>query len=123
MGWTIKANNFLRDYGWVLAIIAAAIVLIVVFIIFIVMRVQKKKVPQRAVSVSAYMEALGGVDNIISHELRGSRIVIALHDFSLLDKEKLKEVGVDSFILMSDKLTLVIKGDAEHVYQLIFPQN
>ena len=36
--------------------------------------------------------------------------------------EKLKEAGVDSFIMMSDKLTLVIQGDAEKVNAAIFPE-
>ena len=59
-------------------------------------------------------------ENIVSHLRKGSRIELVLKDYSLLDKERLKAAGVDSFILMSNKLTLVIQGDAERVEKTLF---
>ena len=75
---------------------------------------------KKLASKSEYLDALGGETNIIEKELRGSRIVLRLADYSKLDKEKLKEAGVDGFIMMSDKLTLVIKGSTEEAYKVIF---
>ena len=40
-----------------------------------------------------------------------------------LTEEKIKEAGVDGFIKMSDRLTLVIKGDAEEVEKVLFGTN
>ena len=59
-------------------------------------------------------------DNLVDYKLIGSRIEVHLKDYSKLDKEKLKSAGVDGFILMSNKLTLVLKGDAKEVYKKIF---
>ncbi len=53
-------------------------------------------------------------------ELKGSRIVLKLKDVNLVDQAKVKEAGVDGFILMSTQLTLVIKGDAKKVYETLF---
>ena len=66
------------------------------------------------------LSALGGEENVLSKELKGSRIVLRLADYSKVDKQKLLEVGVDGFIEMEDKLTLVLKGDSEKVYKAIF---
>ena len=123
MGGTREFNQFLKENGWWLALAVAGVVLLAVLSILIPMLLRRKKKPVRKVVVSEYMDAFGGEANIISHELKGSRIVVKLQDYSLLDKEKLKGAGVDSFILMSSQLTLVIKGDAEQVYSLLFPKN
>ena len=67
-----------------------------------------------------YIEALGGLDNIIDKSLVGSRIVLTLKDYTGLKKDVLEKAGVTGFILMSDKLTLVVKEGAEEVYKSIF---
>jgi len=103
---------------------AALVVLIAVLAIILATRSKKKKkVVHRVVDKSAYMEALGGEDNVISHLRKGSRIELKLKDYDAIDKEKIKEAGVDGFIKMSDRLTLVIKGDAEVVEKTLFGSN
>ncbi|MCR5490901.1 MAG: PTS transporter subunit EIIB [Bacilli bacterium] len=115
-------NDFLKNYGWIFAVAVAALILIVVVLIILLGR--KKKGGRKAVvDETAYYAALGGADNIVSHELVGSRIKLQLKDYDLLDKEKIKEAGVDGFIMMSDRLTLVIKGDAKAVYEKLFGVN
>ena len=69
---------------------------------------------------SEYIDSFGGSDNLVDYKLIGSRIEVHLKDYSKLDKGKLKSAGVDGFILMSNKLTLVLKGDANEVYKKIF---
>lgn len=83
--------------------------------------IKKKKTEQKPiVSRSVYLLALGGEDNLIEAERSGSRIIVKLKDYSLIDKEKIKEAGVTGFITKSDKLTLVVKDNAEEVYNKIF---
>ena len=118
-------NDFLRDYSMWIAIGVAGLILAILLTVLIVVLVRRKKggaKPKRVIVASAYMEALGGADNIVSHNLVRSRIVLTLKDYDLVDKEKLKEAGVDGFIMMSDKLTLVIQGNAEKVNAAIFPE-
>ena len=114
-----KVNDFLGANAWWMALVIAAIILIVVLLIFLSGR-KKKKAPKRVIVTSAYYEALGGADNVISHSRTGSRINLVLKDYEAIDKEKIKEAGVDGFIKMSDKLVLVIKGDAEEVEKTLF---
>ena len=118
-------NDFLRQYSLYIAIGIAAFILVVVLVVLFICLSKRKKTgaaPKRVIVASAYIEALGGADNIVSHSLVRSRIVLTLKDYDIVDKEKLKEAGVDGFIMMSDKLTLVIKGDAEKVNAAIFPE-
>lgn len=83
---------------------------------YLVSKEKKKKV----VSKSEYLLALGGEGNILSHKRVGSRIVLELKDYSLLDKAKLKEAGIAGFIQKSDRLTLITEASSEEVYRLLF---
>lgn len=118
-------NSFLRDNALWLALAVAGVILVILLItLFVCLSKRKKGSPKagkgRPINASAYIAALGGEDNILSHKLMRSRIVLELKDYDAVDKEKLKEAGVDSFIMMSNKLTLVIQGDAEKVNRAIF---
>ena len=119
-------NQFLKDNAlWLCLAIVGIIVLVLAITVIIALVRRKKKLKdgpkKRIINVSAYISALGGADNIVSHELMRSRIVLVLKNYDIVDKEKLKEAGVDGFIMMSDKLTLVIQGDAAKVNAAIFP--
>ena len=117
-----EVNDFLSANAWWMAVAIAALIAATVLLIFLSGRKGKKaKQPARLIVASAYLEALGGIDNVISHARTGSRISLVLKDYEALDKEKLKEAGVDGFIKMSDRLVLVIKGDAEAVEKALFP--
>ncbi|MBQ9457154.1 MAG: hypothetical protein IJU64_01410 [Bacilli bacterium] len=107
-------------------IIGGGVLLLLALILAFLMlsRAKKKDAhPHRVIDKSAYMEALGGESNVISHLRKGSRIELKLNDYEAIDKEKIKEAGVDGFIKMSDRLTLVIKGDAEAVEKTLFGSN
>ena len=116
-----QINDFLGNNAWwialsIVAVIAVAVVCILVF----GKKKKQEKAPPRVIEKSKYYEALGGEGNVISHTRTGSRISLVLKDFDAIDKEKIKEAGVDGFIKMSDKLVLVIKGDAEEVEKTLF---
>ena len=120
-------NQFLKDNAlWLCLGIVGIIILVLAITVIIALVRRKKKLKdgpkKRIINASAYISALGGADNIVSHELMRSRIVLVLKNYDIVDKEKLKEAGVDGFIMMSEKLTLVIKGDAEAVNKAIFPE-
>lgn len=116
-----QVNDFLGANAWWMAIVLAALILITILIIVLTGKKRKGRKPKRLIVASSYYEAFGGIDNVISHARTGSRINLVLKDYDLVDKEKLKEAGVDGFIKMSDRLVLVIKGDAEAVELALFP--
>ncbi len=113
-------NRFLGQNAIWICLSLSAITLLIVGLIFLSGRKRKEVIPEKVISKSEYISALGGEENILSKELRGSRIVLVLKDYEKLDRQKIKEAGVDGFIMMSDRLTLVIKGSAELVYKTIF---
>ena len=114
-------NDFLRDYGLYLALGVVALILVVALTILLPYFLKKGKGKKgKIASKGEYLSALGGEENVLSKELKGSRIVLRLADYSKVDRQKLLEVGVDGFIEMEDKLTLVLKGDSEKVYKAIF---
>ncbi len=114
-------NDYLAANAWWMSLCVAALIAVVAACIFLFGKKKGKAKPQKKeISRSVYMDALGGEDNLISHSLTRSRIVLELKNYDLVDKEKLKEAGVDSFIMMSSKLTLVIKENAEAVDKTIF---
>lgn len=113
-----SVDRFLKENAWWMALIVVAVLALIVALLLLLK--PKKKPAPRPVEKSAYLSAMGGEENIVSHLRKGSRIELVLKDYSLLDKERLKAAGVDSFILMSNKLTLVIQGDAERVEKTLF---
>ncbi len=121
-------NEWLRSYGMYIAFIVAGIVFLVVVILFVIALIKRKKTPDSYVSItsaasensSKIIDALGGMDNIISHSLNGSRIVLILQNYDVVDERKLNENGVDSLIKMSNKITLVIKKDCSKIYKELF---
>ena len=113
-----SVDRFLKENAWWMALAVLAVLALVVALLLLLK--PKKKPAPRPVEKSAYLSAMEGEENIVSHLRKGSRIELVLKDYSLLDKERLKAAGVDSFILMSNKLTLVIQGDAERVEKTLF---
>lgn len=117
---------FLNNLWWM--IIAGICVLtglyfLITDLIIPSIRKKKKVTPKKEINVTSYLFALGGDSNILTHSRTGSRIVLTLNDYSLIQKDVLLELGVTGFIEKSDKLTLVIKDDAERVYKVLFPND
>ena len=65
----------------------------------------KKKTKQ--IDTGEFYSYLGGKDNLINLEIKGSRISLELKDKTLLNKEKLISLGVNNFLEMSNKILLV----------------
>ena len=113
-----SVDRFLKENAWWMALAVLAVLALVVALLLLLK--PKKKPAPRPVEKSAYLSAMGGEENIVSHLRKGSRIELVLKDYSKVDKEKLRSIGVDSFLLMSNKLTLVVQGDAEKVEKTLF---
>ena len=112
-------GSFLYNYGYLFAI-GAAVIVAAFLVTFLLLQSSKKKQQQPKVTYSSneVIEALGGKDNIESHNKAGSRISLVLKDYSLLQEEKLNQLGVDSIIKMSNKITLVVKDDSDSFYKM-----
>lgn len=111
-------NDFLKNYGIFLAIGVAVVVLTIVIILLLLQKRKQIVEPKKEFSSSGVYDALGGKENVVEHTKVGSRISLVLKDYDVVDEAKLNELGVDSIIKMSNKITLVVKGDADSLYKL-----
>lgn len=119
--YVLDFNSFLKQNALYLALGVVGLIIVVLLLCFFLSKKNGKKGPSKIRgNKSEYIDSFGGSDNLVDYKLIGSRIEVHLKDYSKLDKEKLKSAGVDGFILMSNKLTLVLKGDAKEVYKKIF---
>lgn len=120
-------NDFLINYGIYIAIAVAGAAFLAVLILFIISLAKKKnavsapksekEIPTNSLEI---LEALGGKENIIEHSLNGSRMSLVLHNYDMVDENKLNSLGVDSCIRMSNKIILVIKNDMSSIYKGMF---
>lgn len=96
---------------------AVAALGLIVLVIFLVNKSRKKsKKLNRAKQDEKLIEGLGGENNIESIvSVVGSRLSVKLFDAELLKRDLLKEAGITSVIVMSNKVTLVIENRAKEL--------
>lgn len=115
-------NSFLQNYGYVAALLVAALILIALAVILIVSLRRRKALTRKSELNNAeeLKKALGGPANIVSHSLKGSRITLELKDYEAVDEKRLNALGVTSVIKMSDSLVLVVREGAGKLYESLF---
>ena len=91
------------------------IALVVIVAIILVVAIVKGRSKKAGVDNSAWLIALGNKENIKEITATGSRLSVVLVDKEIIDRGKLKELGVSSVLVMSNKVTLVIEGKAEQI--------
>lgn len=106
------------EFPWYLIVlfVATGILMIATVVVLIIFLKKKKAVK---VDDSLWIDNLGGKDNIESVSQVGSRINLVLKDKEIINKDNLKELGVKSVLVMSNKVTLVIENNAEDIAKAI----
>lgn len=94
--------------------IAGAGVLLIAAVIIVIYLVSHRK-GKKSFDSDAWLIALGDKENVKEITATGSRLSLVLVDKEKIDREKLKELGVSSVLVMSNKVTLVIEDKAEQV--------
>ena len=105
--------NLLSDKQ--IIILSCVLSLVFIFIIgilsFLIYKSKKKGMQNDAVSSRSndeFISLIGGVENIISFELKGvSRLTLVLKDYKKINKEELKKFYISRTLEMSDKIILV----------------
>lgn len=116
MKFNLLNNTSLPTYAVVL-IVAGCLVLVAILVFLVIFFGKRKKNP--IVDESAWLTALGGKDNINNVSAIGSRINLSLKDKEKIDREKLTNLGVNSVLVMSNKVTLVIANNAVDIAETI----
>ena len=107
-------NAFLKNYGIWIAI-ALVVVIVLTIVIISVIKNRRKGTPkiEDHTQGSDWLIALGGKENLLEVTANGSRLTVKLNDQNIIDKDKLKALGVTNIVTMSDKLILVVEDKAE----------
>ena len=103
----------------IIAIAVVAALLVVGCAVLLILRSKSNKTSKAKVSDSEWIDALGGQNNILEASAIGSRLSVKLNDKEIINRDKLKELGVSSILVMSNKVTLVIEKQAEKVASVI----
>ncbi len=98
-----------------ITIIAVILVLLILAILFSVLKKRKNK-SNTSKLIENVILALGGKDNIIEINSKGSRVSVKLNDPSKFDENLFKEIGITSIIYMSNKITFVAGSLANDIY-------
>jgi len=101
----------------IILIIVGSLVVLGIIIFLIIFLNRRKKEP--VVTNSEWFSALGNKENISAIKGVGSRLTVNLKNKDLVDKEKLKELGVSNIVTMSDKMILVIENKAEKIAAIL----
>ena len=111
-------NAFLNKNAIWLALAIVVLILLAVFL-FVFFNMKKKGQLKHNDKISdnsdAWQIAIGGKNNIKEVTAVGSRLTLSLNDPELVDKDKLKELGVSNILTMSEKIILVVEDNAEKV--------
>ena len=97
-------------------IIGVPVILIVVLLVVFFANRKKKS---KSKEYPNLLQAIGGKENIANVVLNGSRVSVNFIDKSMINKEKIKENGVESIVMANKKLTLVIGKSAEYIYKYL----
>ena len=112
----LLANKEIKPLAIIL-IVMAVVFFLAAMGILIYLIISKKK--ENKVSGGTWLLALGDKANVKEVSATGSRLTVNLEDKEKIDRIKLKELGVTSILVMSNKITLVIEGKAEKIANLI----
>lgn len=94
------------DYYLILGIIITCLVIVIVSVLTIYFL--KKKKNNKEVEYPELLEAFGGKNNIIDFSSKGSRVSVVVENKKIVDKEKLKEQGIETIVVSNKKFTILV---------------
>ena len=99
-------------------LIGGSVVLLTLLILVIVLLKKRSSIKENT-EFPELLEALGGKDNISNLVLNGSRISLTFDNKKIVDKESIKENGVETIVIANKKITLVIGKKASAIYKYL----
>ena len=110
----------MSDYWQRYLLIFIAILVVSILIYYFIFSKKKKKIESS--KYYQIYESLGFKENIKELELNGNRLDLFLENKKLIDKENLKNNGVNAIVVTSKKVTLVIGRDSKKTFDFIKQQ-
>ena len=92
-------------------------IIVLLSIIYMLVKLSKGSKKKTCGEYFGLLEALGNVNNITEVALNGSRISAKFIDKELINKELIKENGVESIVISNKKITLVIGKSSNDIFE------
>ena len=89
------------------------------FIMVLIIVLKRKSKNKENEEFPELLEALGGADNISNVVLNGSRISLNFDSKKNVNKDMIKENGVETIVVSNKKITLVIGRKASIIYKYL----
>lgn len=103
-----------------LCLIVGGVLIFIAFIIILVIKFRRHK---EVAEFPGLLEALGGFENISNISLNGSRISMNFENKTNINKDLIKENGVETIVISNKKITLVVGKEAPIVYNYLQGSN
>lgn len=100
-------------------IIGCSVILLISIMLVLIVLLKKKNKIKESHEFPGLLEAIGGKKNVSNIVLSGSRISFNFENKKDLDKEKIKENGVETIVVANKKVTLVIGKKASIIYKYL----
>ena len=95
----------------------SSVVLLIIIVLVIILK--KKSKLKESLEFPGLLEALGGADNIYNVSLNGSRISLNFESKKNIDKDQIKDNGVETIVVSNKKITLVIGKKAPIIFKYL----
>lgn len=91
----------------ILAIVGGSVLLLIIALILVIILLKKNK-NNTVQEFPELLIALGGKENITQVTYKGSRVSVVVDNKKAVDKEKVKEQGVETIVISNKKVTMVV---------------
>ena len=104
--------------------IAALILLAIIFRVKTAIKNKKNQVTDPSIDgmneqLEVFTAALGGNDNYVSSSIERNKITFKVNDPSLVNGEKLKELGASGVLIIGDEVRASFGDRASYVYDVV----
>lgn len=121
----------LSTQAWAIILLLICVVPIAALILFaIIVRIKKlvknkkeggvnNSIDNTSEQLAVFEAALGGSENYVSSSIERNRITFKVVDASLVDGEKLKELGASGVLIVGDEVRASFGDRANNVYDVV----
>ena len=99
--------------------VVAIVVAILLLLLTLVLIVNNKKNDKKVEEFPNLLLALGGKENINEVSFKGSRVSVLLENKKLINKEGIKNEGVETIVVSNKKVTMVVGKNSEIIFNYL----
>ena len=108
--------DFLLQNLWWIILLGVVVLLGLIWVISFLISKNPKKRKGKVGDIDIFTY-LGGKDNVLSFTVHGSRLIVKLKNKNLLQREKLKALGVKGFVEKEEDITIVLSNELKERYK------